>query len=205
MKISIFGAPQPSLIFVVLSKDESGDETMKIILWKRPILLKNEEFLKPLFLPNHAKTVPIGAAPGEELDGLSNLKKEERGAAETEAEGEAIGASDDRGVLNRRSAFGSEEVFGRLEMSPERFQRLTEGSEAAIAISEEKIPRIFEAEVFEATTKVFEEQPLPKLFEEDKRKKILRPPIQSGEFRKDEPRTPADVKEGQRRPDDDED
>jgi hypothetical protein len=44
----------------------------------------------------------------------------------------------------------------------------------------------------------FEVKPLPKLFEDDKRKKILQRRNRSGEFREDEPRTPADLKAAQR-------
>jgi hypothetical protein len=51
-----------------------------------------------------------------------------------------------------------------------------------------------ETEVFEDEAEVFEERPLPELFERSKRKKIAGLTKGSGESRKDEPRTPLDVK-----------
>jgi hypothetical protein len=138
MKFSLFGAAQLSPILFDLTKRCLTEEEKKIWLRKRPALMGRNGFGRTNHSLIWTESVATEAAPGGEPKSVLGVTKE---AAEDEilkAEAGNDDASDDREQFNWRTAFGSDEMFERLEMSPEKIEGATAGFEATIAISERK-------------------------------------------------------------------
>jgi hypothetical protein len=201
LKNELFGTPNFSPILSGLSKSYSADEIIKDLFQECRFLMIVQVFGRLRIEAFSKRTVPEDEAPDEDPKSARRLGFDAAEVTLLKAEIGSEAASDDRRLLKTQSVFGTRNMFGRLEMPPEEFERTTAGFKAAIAISEEKNLKILETkvsedqtEVSEDQTEVFEEQPLPELSAKSKRKKISGPSIRSGEFRKDEPRTPLDVK-----------
>jgi hypothetical protein len=117
---------------------------MKMLPWKRCVLTTGDDFGRTEPSLIWERKTQEEAAPREEPKSVLCDRGEAAAEELLKPKEDEAEASGDRFELNWRSAFGREEMFGRLEMSPERFLRLTDGFEAMIVISEEKN---FEAEV----------------------------------------------------------